>query len=170
LLSCTLELAACSEYLLIGLKWFLFKEALYNHVDILLPLAINYIADDAVRRWKRRKKLLKYLILVKSIFHFRVNNLDMPSKALNVCLRILDIAVFRHSVYNELMEILTAYGWSFLAVSLFKRVLYFLYALIFFNALFIYITDADIDIILCLYIGFFQALYICRRDINYCRL
>jgi hypothetical protein len=77
----------------------------------------------------------------------------MPSKALNICLRILNIAVFRHSVYNELMEILAAYGWPFLTVSLFKRVLYFLYALAFFNALFIHITDADIDVILYLCIG-----------------
>jgi hypothetical protein len=94
----------------------------------------------------------------------------MPSKALNVCLRILNIAVFRHSVYDELMEILAAYGWPFLTVSLFKRVLYFLYALAFFNALSIYITDADIDIILCLCIGLLQALYICRRDTDYYRL
>jgi hypothetical protein len=94
----------------------------------------------------------------------------MFSKALNICLRILDIAVFRHSVYNELIEILTAYGWPFLIISLFKRVLYFLYALIFFNALSIYITDADIDIVLYFYIGLLQALYICRRDTNYYRL
>jgi hypothetical protein len=94
----------------------------------------------------------------------------MPSKALNVCSRVLDIAVFRHSVYNELMKILAAYKWPFLTISLFKRVLHFLYALIFFNALFIHITDADIDIILCLCISLLQALYICRRDIDYCRL
>jgi hypothetical protein len=94
----------------------------------------------------------------------------MPNKALNVCPRILNIAVFRHSVCDELIKILAAYGWPFLAVSLFKRVLYFLYALIFFNALFIHITDADIDIVLCFYIGLLQALYICRRDTNYCRL
>jgi hypothetical protein len=94
----------------------------------------------------------------------------MPSKALNVCLRVLNIAVFRHSVCDELIEILAAYGWPFLTVSLFKRVLYFLYALAFFNTLSIYITDADIDIVLCLCIGLFQALYICRRDIDYCRL
>jgi hypothetical protein len=94
----------------------------------------------------------------------------MSSKALNVYLRILNIAVFRHSIYNELIEILTAYEWPFLTVSLFKRVLYLLYAFIFFNTLSIYITNADIDIVLCFYIGFLQALYICRRDINYCRL
>jgi hypothetical protein len=94
----------------------------------------------------------------------------MPSKALNICPRILDVAVFRHSVYDELIEILAAYGWPFLTVSLFKRVLHFLYALAFFNALSIYITDADINIVLCFYIGLLQALYICRRDINYCRL
>jgi hypothetical protein len=93
----------------------------------------------------------------------------MPNKALNVYLRILNITVFGYSVYNELIEILAAYEWSFLIVSLFKRVLYFLYAFIFFNALSIYITDADIDIILYLYIGLLQALYICRRDIDYCR-
>jgi hypothetical protein len=93
----------------------------------------------------------------------------MSNKALNVCLRILDIAVFRYSVYNELMEILAAYGWPFLIVSLFKRVLYFLYALTFFNALSIYITDVDIDIVLYFYIGLLQALYIYRKDINYCR-
>jgi hypothetical protein len=78
----------------------------------------------------------------------------VPSKALNVCLRILNIAVFRHSVYDELIKILAAYGWSFLTVSLFKRVLYFLYVFTFFNALSIHITDVDIDIVLCLYIGF----------------
>jgi hypothetical protein len=93
----------------------------------------------------------------------------MPSKALNVCPRILDIAVFRHSVYNELIKILAAYGWPFLTVSLFKRVLHFLYTLIFFNALSIHITDADINIILCFCIGLLQALYICRKDTNYCR-
>jgi hypothetical protein len=93
----------------------------------------------------------------------------MPSKALNVCSRILDIALFRHSVYDELIKILAAYGWPFLTVSLFKRVLHFLYALTFFNALSIYITDADIDIVLCLYIGLLQALYIYRRDTDYCR-
>jgi hypothetical protein len=93
----------------------------------------------------------------------------MLNKALNVCLRILNIAVFRHSVYNELMEILAAYGWPFLTVSFFKRVLYFLYVFTFFNALSIYITDADIDIVLYFYIGLLQALYICRRDINYYR-
>jgi hypothetical protein len=77
----------------------------------------------------------------------------MPSKALNVYPRILNIAVFRYSVYDELIKILAVYEWSFLTVSLFKRVLYFLYAFIFFNALSIYITDADIDIILYFYIG-----------------
>jgi hypothetical protein len=51
LLSYALELATYSECLLIGLKeWSLFEEALYKHVDILLPLAIDGIADDAVRR------------------------------------------------------------------------------------------------------------------------
>jgi hypothetical protein len=94
----------------------------------------------------------------------------MPNKALNICSRILDIIVFRYSVYNELMEILAAYGWPFLTLSLFKRVLYFLYALTFFNALSIYITDADIDVVLYFCIGLLQALYICRRDTNYCRL
>jgi hypothetical protein len=77
----------------------------------------------------------------------------MLSKALNVYLRILNITVFRYSVYNELIEILAAYGWPFLTVSLFKRVLYFLYVLAFFNAPFIYITDADINVVLCFYIG-----------------
>jgi hypothetical protein len=77
----------------------------------------------------------------------------MPSKALNVCSRILNVTVFRHSVYDELIEILAAYGWPFLTVSLFKRVPYFLYALTFFNALSIHITDADIDIILYFCIG-----------------
>jgi hypothetical protein len=77
----------------------------------------------------------------------------MSSKALNIYLRILDIAVFRHSVCNELIEILAAYEWLFLIVSLFKRVLYFLYALAFFNALFIYITNADIDVVLYFCIG-----------------
>jgi hypothetical protein len=77
----------------------------------------------------------------------------MPSKALNVYPRVLDITVFRYSVYDELIEILAVYGWPFLTVSFFKRVLYFLYAFTFFNALFIYITDADINIVLCLYIG-----------------
>jgi hypothetical protein len=79
----------------------------------------------------------------------------MPSKALNVYLRILDITVFRHSVYNELIEILAAYGWPFLTVSLFKRVLYFLYALTFFNALSIHITNVNIDVVLYLCIGLF---------------
>jgi hypothetical protein len=164
-------LASCNECLFIGFKkWFFLEEALHKHVDVLLSLAINYVADGAIRKWKRRKKLLKHLILVKSIFYPKVNGLNMPSKALNVCPRILDITVFRHSVYNELMEILAVYGWLFLTVSLFKRVLYFLYALTFFNALSIYITDADINIVLCFYIGLLQALYIYRRDINYCRL
>jgi hypothetical protein len=96
---------------------------------------------------------LEHLILVKGIFHLRVNGLDMPSKALNVCPRVLNVAVFRYSVYDELIKILAAYGWPFLIISLFKRVLYFLYALTFFNALSIYITDADIDVVLCLCIG-----------------
>jgi hypothetical protein len=94
----------------------------------------------------------------------------MPSKTLNVCLRILDIAVFRYSVYDELIKILAAYEWPFIIISLFKRVLYFLYVLIFFNTLSIHIINADIDIVLCLYIGLLQALYICRKDTDYCRL
>jgi hypothetical protein len=156
LLSYTLELASYNECLLIGLKkWFLLEEALHKHVDVLLFLAINYVADGAVRRWKRRKKLLEHLILVESIFHLRINGLNMPSKALNIYPRILNIAVFRYSVYDELIEILAAYGWPFLTVSLFKRVLYFLYALTFFNTLSIYITDADIDTVLYFCIGLF---------------
>jgi hypothetical protein len=111
LLSCALELAAYSECLLIGLKeWFLLKETLYKYVDILLPLAINCVADSVVRRWKGRKELLEHLILVKGIFYLRVNGFNMPSKALNVCSRVLNITVFRYSVYDELMEILAAYG------------------------------------------------------------
>jgi hypothetical protein len=33
----------------------------------------------------------------------------MPNKVLNIYLRILNIIVFRYSVYNELIKILAAY-------------------------------------------------------------
>jgi hypothetical protein len=119
LLSCTLELAAYSECLLIGLKkWFLFEEALYKHVDVLFSLAINDIADGIIRRWKGYKKLLKYLILVKSIFYPRVNGFNVSSEALNVCLRILNAFIFKYLIYGELAEILSAYERFFLFISL----------------------------------------------------
>jgi hypothetical protein len=114
-----LSLVAYSKYFFIGFKkWFLIEKALYEHVDVLLPLAINGIADSAVRRWKGCKELLKYLILIKSIFHLRVNSFNMPDKALNIYLRILNASVFRYLICGKLAEILSAYGESFFVISL----------------------------------------------------
>jgi hypothetical protein len=119
MLACVLSLIAYSKCLLIGLKkWFLVEKALYEHVDVLLPLAINGIADGAVRRWKGCKELLEHLILVESIFHPRVNSFDMPGEALNVCPRILNASVFRHLICGKLAEILSAYGGPLFIISL----------------------------------------------------
>jgi hypothetical protein len=99
-----LSLIAYSKCLLIGLKkWFLVEKALYEHVDVLLPLAINGIADDAVRRWKGCKELLEHLILVESIFHPRVNSFDMSNEALHLGLGVLDGSVFGHAVVDQFL-------------------------------------------------------------------
>jgi hypothetical protein len=113
-----LSLVTYSKCLFIGFKkWFLIKKTLYKHVDILLPLAINGIADGAVRRWKECKELLEYLILIKSIFHPRVNSFNMLGKALNVYLRILNTSVFRYLICGKLAEILSVYKEPFFVIS-----------------------------------------------------
>jgi hypothetical protein len=101
---CTLKLAAYSEYSLVSLKkGFLLKEALYKYINIFLTLAVNGISDGIVRKWKGSKELLKYLILVKSIFHLRVNSFNMSSEALHLGLGVLNGSVFRHAVVNQFL-------------------------------------------------------------------
>jgi hypothetical protein len=91
---------------------------LYEHVDVLLPLAINGIADGAVRRWKECKELLEHLILIKSIFYPRINSFNMSDEALNVYPRILNASVFRHLICGKLAEILSVYGGPLFVISL----------------------------------------------------
>jgi hypothetical protein len=106
-----------SKYFFIDFKkWFLVEKTLYKHVNILLSLAINGIVNDAVRRWKEYKELLKYLILIKSIFHPRVNSFNMPGKALNIYLRILNTSVFKHLIYDKLTKILSVYEGPFFVI------------------------------------------------------
>jgi hypothetical protein len=95
-------LTAYSEYSLVSLKKeFLLKEALYKYINVFLTLAVNGISDGIVRRWKGSKKLLKHLILVKNIFHLRVNSFDMSSEALHLGLGVLDGSVLRYAVVNQ---------------------------------------------------------------------
>jgi hypothetical protein len=118
ILTYILSLITYSKYFFIGFKkWFLVEKTLYKHVNILLSLAINGIADDAVRKWKKYKKLLKYLILIKSIFHPKVNSFNMSGKALNIYLRILNTSVFRHLIYDKLTKILSTYGEPLFVIS-----------------------------------------------------
>jgi hypothetical protein len=98
---CTLKLAAYSECFLVSLKkGFFLEEALYKYINVFLTLAVNGISDGIVRRWKGSEELLKHLILVKSIFHPRVNSFNMSNEALHLGLGVLDGSVLRHAVVD----------------------------------------------------------------------
>jgi hypothetical protein len=100
----TLKLAAYSEYFLVSLKkGFLLEEALHEYINIFLTLAVNGISDGIIRRWKGSKELLKHLILIKSIFHLRVNSFDISSEALHLGLGVLDGSVLRYAVVNQFL-------------------------------------------------------------------
>jgi hypothetical protein len=100
----TLKLAAYSECSFISFKkGFLLEETLHEYINVFLTLAVNGISDGIVRRWKGSKKLLKYLTLIKSIFHSRVNSFNMSSKALHLDLGVLDSSVFGYAVVDQFL-------------------------------------------------------------------
>jgi hypothetical protein len=101
---CTLKLAAYSECSFVSLKkGFLLKKALHEYINVFLTLAVNGISDGIVRRWKGSKELLKYLTLVKSIFHPRVNSFDMSSEALHLGPDVLDGSVLGYAVVDQFL-------------------------------------------------------------------
>jgi hypothetical protein len=160
----------CENFFVIFERGFFLKKALKENIYILLSLTIDSIAYSVVRRWEGYKKLLKYLRLVKRVFHSRVNGLNHSRQTLDVGPGILDTTIFGHLVGHEFVEVLPANRGFIIIVLLLKHVSYVFCVLARFHALSVHVTDINIDDILCFYVSLLKTFYVGYRCFNNCYL
>jgi hypothetical protein len=160
----------CEGFFVVFKRGFLLKKALKENIYILLPLTINSVAYNVVRRWKGYKKLLKHLYLVKRVLHGRVDGLNHSRQALDVNLSILNTNIVGYLVGHEFVEVLSANRESFIIVLLFKYVSHFFCILARFHALFVHVININVNNILYLRVGLLKTSYVGHRCSDNCYL